>query len=138
MLKRCQRLLWETHSPAPGSQLNFYGASLQAILGPGGHPVLVSSKVGPHLLAEAKQIVCSFGYTSYPAANNNQARMPRDTQLGQKGSTGSRVSSDLYSELFHKDPKIASQGREAKERKCTEGKAFTKETESIEKAKWKL
>lgn len=47
------------------------------------------------------------------------------------GNAGSRVSSDLHLELFHRDPKIASKGREAEVRKCTEGEAFTKEIGSI-------
>lgn len=118
LLKRCQCRPWKTSSPLPSSHRNLYGASLQALLGPGGHPVLVPSEVGPHLLAGTKRITSAgFGYTSHPAANNNHARVPRDTRPGQKGSTGKRVSGDSHLELSHEDPKIASKEREAKVRK---------------------
>lgn len=64
--------------------------------------------------------------------------MPRDTQPAQKGRTGNRVSGDLHLELSHTDPKTARREREAKARKCTREKAFTKENEPMKKSKWKV
>lgn len=72
----------------------------------------------------------------HPVSNDNYARMPRDTQLGPEGKQQeNRSSGDFHAELLQKDPKIASKETEAEMRINMEGEAFTKETESIKRAK---